>query len=674
MLNDDDHHDRHDDDAHDEHRSSCHDHPEEEDLFVRTSLSQFLIPELRHTGHLLPMEEYYQQQLLHAPEEEDDEGAPHAAATLDTRLLNSWDESPWKDVLGDGDSEVIEDESFILFREIAAEHQRKRKMRETIQQMEQNSDNSDLNKSFVELLHSFDPQNPPKLEDYATREEALEHIQLWLECEAQQEAVLRYQQILESARARKDYGSLHIVQDLIAHWIPPLTEAFEKLQTEFLCKPEEGNTVTSLKKFGPYICVVPARKLAVIALHESIMATLCVDGMEYGLAVPALMKRIGNAVEQEVLIHRLLRQRFLSAQQERREQKATEALASEGDPSAALAEDDLLAKFYHDKIIASGGGKDYSTASTKSVQSKTGETKKSVTSRAVSRNLHQWSYASSHLKSLLDEIGKHNPATAQRQRSIAFAVKKARQAEDTNEPWETTGIVQLGAALFKAILDTCNVPAKYGADGKEGKLFQVHKLWRLKKRKFKSFILLNNDLYKMLVDDQMQSLAAVSTRHKPMVVPPNPWTSECHGGYRVLQVEMMRYSCPVQKQTLQEADMTTVVDGLNCLGRVKWRINGAVLDVAQQCWDEKITVGTDIPSRLDLDVPPEPVVPVREELEKGTPEYEAKTEAYQEYREKMARFSRMRQRNMVRDCQDEQDWSNLFSVFRICDPCVVPPY
>jgi hypothetical protein len=39
------------------------------------------------------------------------------------------------------------------------------------------------------------------------------------------------------------------------------------------------------------------------------------------------------------------------------------------------------------------------------------------------------------------------------------------------------------------------------------------------------------------------------------------------------------------------ADLSTVYDGLNALGRVPWRINRRVLAVAQRCWDENIPLG-----------------------------------------------------------------------------------
>jgi hypothetical protein len=39
------------------------------------------------------------------------------------------------------------------------------------------------------------------------------------------------------------------------------------------------------------------------------------------------------------------------------------------------------------------------------------------------------------------------------------------------------------------------------------------------------------------------------------------------------------------------ADLSTVYDGLNALGRVPWKINRRVLAVAQRCWDENIALG-----------------------------------------------------------------------------------
>lgn len=97
------------------------------------------------------------------------------------------------------------------------------------------------------------------------------------------------------------------------------------------------------------------------------------------------------------------------------------------------------------------------------------------------------------------------------------------------------------------------------------------------------------------------------------------------------------------------ADLSTVFDGLNVLGRVPWRINKNILDVAKRCWDDDVALG-DIPSRTDFEVPEEPDRPTQPsllEIEKGTDEYKETLAVYQKYYEARNKFNRIIQKNMV---------------------------
>ena len=59
------------------------------------------------------------------------------------------------------------------------------------------------------------------------------------------------------------------------------------------------------------------------------------------------------------------------------------------------------------------------------------------------------------------------------------------------------------------------------------------------------------------------------------------------------------------KDSLHRADLSKVMEGLNVLGKIPWKINHLVLDIAWKCWENGIALG-DIPSRVDYDIPPLP--------------------------------------------------------------------
>lgn len=91
-----------------------------------------------------------------------------------------------------------------------------------------------------------------------------------------------------------------------------------------------------------------------------------------------------------------------------------------------------------------------------------------------------------------------------------------------------------------------------------------------------------------------------------------------------------------------------VLDGLNVLGRVPWKVNREILAVAQRCWDEGIAIG-DIPSRKDFELPPEPIpMPYNEDVykDKDSPAYKAAMEEYRSYCEAKVRYRRIYQKNM----------------------------
>jgi DNA-directed RNA polymerase len=106
-------------------------------------------------------------------------------------------------------------------------------------------------------------------------------------------------------------------------------------------------------------------------------------------------------------------------------------------------------------------------------------------------------------------------------------------------------------------------------------------------------------------------------------------------------------SFPAQA-ALKEADLSTIFDGLNVLGRVPWVINKKILEVGERCWNENIPLG-DIPSRTDYNVPPMPTKPDAKmvALDKDSEAYKEARHEYGLYREEVLKHRRVHQKNMV---------------------------
>lgn len=89
---------------------------------------------------------------------------------------------------------------------------------------------------------------------------------------------------------------------------------------------------------------------------------------------------------------------------------------------------------------------------------------------------------------------------------------------------------------------------------------------------------------------------------------------------------------------LKETDLSTVMDGLNVLGRVPWVINKDIRKVAEKCWDDGIVLG-DIPSQNDFELPQMPVRPEFNNIDLNGVEF-------QQYRDALSKYRRIDQKNM----------------------------
>lgn len=342
--------------------------------------------------------------------------------------------------------------------------------------------------SALDMLVNFDPQSPPKSDDP-------EDLQLWLECEAQQESVLRYQNVVESARARKDYASLSLVQRQVLRWFQPLCEEIASMQREYLGK--EKNARKGANIYGPYLCILSPEKLAVICAHEAILHLLLRSGADGRDGVPfvSLAKRIGESVQEEVLVHQMLYKRFRDspdAAETDELEDATEEPADDPDKAAAESKEKL-------------------------------------------NKTMRWAYSTSHLRSYLEELSRSQP-TLKKRRLVNYAIRRARQVAEREEEWSESDKVKLGAALFQVLLNKATVH-----DGQTDEMaFTYEKRW-FRKDKLQAFVRLHDSLYNMVVNDKVESLTASTTRQKPMIVPPKPWTSASEGGYLWLRSDLMRF-------------------------------------------------------------------------------------------------------------------------------------
>ena len=470
-------------------------------------------------------------------------------------------------------------------------------------------------KTAKELLENFDPQNPPDTDDP-------EELQIWLECQSYEEGMRKYQKVLDDARNRKDYSSMSVFQKQVLRWFPLVRDHIARMQSEYMLKPS-GSSQKSTKRYGPYLCTLPPEKMAVIAAHEAMMMCLLKPGKNGNLGCPfvTIAKKIGETVEHEILVHRLLHKRMME-QKERIKKEAESDKTKEGREGDAGVDDDGE-KEVEDEV----GKKD--------------DAESDNNEPAVEGAPANWIYAGSHLNRFLDNLSR-NDLSVKKKRVIQYAITRARQVLNKEE-WSEPDRVGLGAALFHCILENAQVTI----NGQDVPAFSYEKRWVAHHRQ-QCVVILNENLYDKIIADKVSNPSAMTTRYKPMILPPKPWKSSDEGGYLWLKAELMRYhGCNIQKDAVDSSDMSTLHQGLNVLGQVPWRINKRILETAVQCWEQDISLG-DIPSRSDFEIPPEPIPPPRipGEIDKESPAYENMVTERKKYTDAMHKFRRFRQKNM----------------------------
>lgn len=519
-------------------------------------------------------------------------------------------------------------------------------------------------RSMADLLRTFDPQNPPS--PSGPDAASLHDVQLWLECEAQQEQVERYHAQIEAARSRGDHASLTPVQRQMLAWYPALRERIEAEQKDFLhglgqgssrrvraqrkrkkekekqkkaAEESEGGAAESeseadvsewkrslasekhgITRYGPFLCALQPEKLAVIASHEAMSRGLK-GPIAVGVKTTQLAIAIGEAVEAEVHVQRLLRERL-----------AERAALAKEEREAAEAEESGTP-------VTQRGGRRAASEPDPDAEPLPGA-------------LSTWTYTPAHLQAFVDELSGDPSSSSsaaysssKSQRNAKVRVAKANQRAlrllADPQPWHIDDRVRVGAALLQMLMEVATVDVGGGGNGGGGgrraqePAFRIERLFGRRaaeaevavsrsrgmpsfarfgqKKGGPSYVILHERLHDAANDGgSYHSVQGHTERHRPMVVPPRDWVSPRDGGYAALRVDLMRRGgdCREQLDALRGADLSLVYGGLNSLGRVPWKINHKVLEAARHCWKDDVPLG-DIPSRSDFDVPAMPEAPER---------------------------------------------------------------
>lgn len=113
------------------------------------------------------------------------------------------------------------------------------------------------------------------------------------------------------------------------------------------------------------------------------------------------------------------------------------------------------------------------------------------------------------------------------------------------------------------------------------------------------------------IEYQDNYLADLMMEHRPMVIPPKPWTNPFDGGYYInlkKPLQLVRMSAKDCDALYSDVDMPTVYKAVNAIQSTAWHINNRVLEVANAvCSWEHIPEALEMPTANPAEPPVRPI-------------------------------------------------------------------
>ena len=183
------------------------------------------------------------------------------------------------------------------------------------------------------------------------------------------------------------------------------------------------------------------------------------------------------------------------------------------------------------------------------------------------------------------------------QHVVNARAKKALEEDDSDDAdWPTMTRAKLGGVLVTRFLDVAR-------DNEGNQLFEHDVVVKLKRKV--GVVRASKELLQRARGDPIMLQWAATPRFLPMLVEPRPWRGFQKGGFLRLRAAAMRtHGCDVQREAFLRANRGLadgVLAGLDAMGRVPWSINGPILDLVQEAWQQGGT-WPDLPSLHDFEI------------------------------------------------------------------------
>jgi DNA-directed RNA polymerase, mitochondrial len=159
--------------------------------------------------------------------------------------------------------------------------------------------------------------------------------------------------------------------------------------------------------------------------------------------------------------------------------------------------------------------------------------------------------------------------------------------------WSLSQKMQIGGFLLNTLVQV--------AEDGDNEPMLIHTTPNVTRVKKIGLLKFHDELYKGLTHS---SLHFGTPQYLPMLVPPKPWARDLTGGYLSLKSDILRYRTKSQLKVLRGSNMAPLLDGLNILAQVPWKVNQDIFEVIKGLYEKGETV-EGIPTRVDVPLPEE---------------------------------------------------------------------
>ncbi|XP_057996187.1 DNA-directed RNA polymerase 1B, mitochondrial isoform X2 [Hevea brasiliensis] len=350
----------------------------------------------------------------------------------------------------------------------------------------------------------------------------LKRRQIKMETEAWEEAAKEYQELLMDMCEHKLAPNLPYVKSLFLGWFEPLRDAIAAEQE--LCKQKSGKLSLG---HGQYFEALPADMMAVITMHKMMGLLMTSNGGNGSIRVVQAACAVGEAIEHEARIHRLL--------ERTKKKKSTKEKVPDGESDPVITEEEKLAK-EQEKLRK----KVTKLMKKQKVQQLRGLVKDHDDSLPWGQEAHvkvgcrliQLLIETAYIQPPIDQLGDGLPDIRP-----AFMHTLKNVVKDTQKTSRRYGVIE------------CDPLVRRGLE---------------------------------------KSARHMVIPYMPMLVPPLNWTGYDKGAYLFLPSYFMRtHGAKQQREAVKRTprkQLEAVFEALDTLGNTKWRVNKKVLAVVDRIW------------------------------------------------------------------------------------------